>query len=291
MAKVMTAKKFASTAKDIAKNYKTLYIMGCFGAPMNKKNKLRYMDNCAYNRKPERRKMISQASADTFGFDCVCLIKGILWGWKGDTSATYGGAKYASNGVPDFGADSMLNYCSGVSTNFKNIQVGEVVWLKGHAGIYIGDGLVAECSPRWKNKVQITACANVGKKEGYNSRTWTKHGKLRFVDYSSEPKPDPTPAPDPDPKPDPEPSGKKVVKATNPAKSFDKDYNKTYTVNTKKDPLALRNGAGTNYKALTEVPKGSKVKCYGYYTNDWLYVVYETKTTIYEGYCNKAYLK
>ena len=282
----MKASEFVEKAKGLLK-LNTSYLMGGFGCRLGKDW---YDKTYAWN-KDNAELIESRTDTDpiTFGFDCVCLIKGILWGWKGDTSATYGGAKYASNGVPDFGADSMLNYCSGVSTNFKNIQVGEVVWLKGHAGIYIGDGLVAECSPRWKNKVQITACANVGKKDGYNSRTWTKHGKLRFVDYSSEPKPEPEPTPDPDPKPDP--SGKKVVKATNPAKSFDKDYDKTYIVNTKKDPLALRNGAGTNYKALTEVPKGSKVKCYGYYTNDWLYVVYETKTTIYEGYCNKAYLK
>ena len=188
MSKVMTAEKFVKTATDIAKNYKTLYIMGCFGAPMTATNKKRYSDNCAYNRKPERKKMIMAASSDTFGFDCVCLIKGILWGWNGDTSKVYGGAKYGSNGVPDVGADVIMNYCTGVSTNFKNIEAGEVVHMKGHVGIYIGNGLVAECSPRWKNKVQITACANVGKKSGYNSRTWTNHGKLKFIDYSVTPK-------------------------------------------------------------------------------------------------------
>lgn len=29
----MTAKVFVDKAVDIAKNYKTLYVMGCFGAP------------------------------------------------------------------------------------------------------------------------------------------------------------------------------------------------------------------------------------------------------------------
>ena len=29
----MTAKAFVDKAVDIAKNYKTLYVMGCFGAP------------------------------------------------------------------------------------------------------------------------------------------------------------------------------------------------------------------------------------------------------------------
>ena len=188
MSKVMTAKKFVETAIDIAKNYKTLYVMGCFGAPMTQKNKQRYSDNCSYNRKPERKKKIMAASSDTFGFDCVNLIKGILWGWDGDITKTYGGAKYGSNGVPDIGANYMMNYCTEKSTSFKNIVAGEVVHLDGHIGIYIGDGLVAECSPRWKDKVQITACANIGEKKGYNSRKWSSHGKLKFIDYSVSPK-------------------------------------------------------------------------------------------------------
>ena len=44
------------------------------------------------------------------------LIKGILWGWDGDASRTYGGAGYAINGVPDIGADTMITKCTGVST-------------------------------------------------------------------------------------------------------------------------------------------------------------------------------
>ena len=179
MSYVMTAEKLIRTLKDIAANYKTLYVMGCFGAPMNATNKKRYMDNCAYNRQAERRKMIASASSDTFGFDCVNLIKGVLWGWNGDVNATYGGAKYASNGVPDIGADTLMKYCTGVSKIFRDIVPGEAVWMKGHVGVYIGDGLVVECSPRWKNKVQITACANIGTKKGYTARQWTEHGKMK----------------------------------------------------------------------------------------------------------------
>lgn len=198
MGKVMTAAKFVEKAIDAAKNHKTLYVMGCFGAPMTAYNKQRYTNNHEYNRRPERTAMINAASADTFGFDCVCLIKGLLWGWSADKNAIYGGAKYTSNGVPDYGADTMINVCSGVSTNFSNIVPGEAVWKSGHIGIYIGNGLAVECTPAWANKVQITAVANIGPKSGYNARTWTKHGKLPYIDYSvtttPEPQPDP-PAP------------------------------------------------------------------------------------------------
>jgi hypothetical protein len=176
---------FVTILKDIAENYDTLYVMGCFGAPLNAKNKKRYCDNSSYNRQAKRTKMINAATSSTFGFDCVCLIKGVLWGWCGDCSKTYGGAKYASNNVPDIGANEIINVCSNISTDFNNIEIGELVWMKGHVGVYIGDGLAVECTPAWENKVQITACNKTIK--GYKRRNWTKHGKLPYIEYTSKP--------------------------------------------------------------------------------------------------------
>ena len=120
-------------------------------------------------------------SPPAWGFDCVGLIKAVLWGWEGNTAKSYGGAVYASNGVPDVTADTMISKCSDVSTDFNNISIGEFLWMKGHCGIYIGDGLAVESTPAWKNGVQITAC-NCTKK-GYNSRYWNKHGKLPYIIY------------------------------------------------------------------------------------------------------------
>lgn len=187
---IKTAKELATACENVAKNYKTLYVMGCFGAPMNAKNKDRYTRNHSYNQQTERTVKINSASADTFGFDCVNLIKGLLWGWSGDTGKTYGGAVYKDNGVPDINADRMINECSGVTSDFSNIQIGEVVWMSGHIGVYIGNGLAVECTPKWDDCVQITAVHNIGKKNGYNGRTWKKHGKLPYVTYEAyaEPK-------------------------------------------------------------------------------------------------------
>ena len=182
---IKTGKDLAAACLDVAENHKTLYVMGCFGAPMNAVNKARYTKNHTYNKDATRTKMINAASADTFGFDCVNLIKGLLWGWCGDTSKVYGGAKYLSNGVPEANADGMIALCKDVSTDFSKIEVGEAVWLKGHIGIYIGDGLAVESTPAWKNCVQVTAVHNIGKKSGYNGRKWTKHGKLPYVTYEA----------------------------------------------------------------------------------------------------------
>ena len=174
----------ANRLRSVATDYKTLYVMGCFGAPMTQKNKARYCSNHSYNKDAKRTALIQAATEDTFGFDCVCLIKGILWGWNGDVTKTYGGASYKANNVPDINADSMINVCTDISTDFNKIEVGEAVWVKGHIGVYIGNGLAVECTPKWDNKVQITACNQTV--SGYNRRNWTKHGKLPYIEYIEE---------------------------------------------------------------------------------------------------------
>ncbi len=189
MTKVMTNIELAARAKDAATKYRTLYIKGCFGAPMNERNKQRYSDNCAYNRRADRRNLIESAPADTFGFDCVCLIKGLLWGWCGNGTAIYGGAGYASNGVPDIGESAMIAKCDAVSTRFDldTMIPGEMLYMPGHCGIYIGGGLAVECSPAWENKVQITACnCDI---PGYHRRDWKKHGRLPWVEYQTNYRP------------------------------------------------------------------------------------------------------
>lgn len=184
---IKTAAELAKACEDVAKNYKTLYVMGCFGSPLTGANVSRYCNNHTYNKQAHRTAMIKARANQNppfFGFDCVCLIKGLLWGWSGDQAKTYGGATYASNGVPDIDANRMIRECSDVSTDFSNIQIGEVVWMQDHIGVYIGNGLAVECTPSWGNGVQITSC-NTSKK-GIHRRNWTKHGKLPYVEYSVE---------------------------------------------------------------------------------------------------------
>ena len=186
---IKTSKELATACKNVAQNYKTLYVMGCFGAPMTVANRERYIQHHSYNQKLARKNMINAASGDTFGFDCVNLIKGLLWGWSGDKSKIYGGASYNTNGVPDTNANGMIQLCKDVSTNFSKIAVGEILWLQDHVGVYIGDGLAVECTPSWKNCVQITAVHNIGRRSGYNGRVWTKHGKLPYVTYGAADEP------------------------------------------------------------------------------------------------------
>lgn len=179
----MNNREFANKARDIADNYRTSYVWGAFGLVANASNMQRMINQYSKNNK-----YLTTARAiygNGFFFDCVGLIKGILWGWYGNASKTYGGATYASNGVPDVSADQMIAYCKEVSTDFSDIEIGEVVWLSGHIGIYIGDRKVVEATPSWNSGVQISDISTTGKrtKNGSGSSYWKKHGKLPYITY------------------------------------------------------------------------------------------------------------
>lgn len=190
---IMTASELCAKARGIARDYKTSYMLGPWGWPANDKMIIRATTNGSNAQ--ANKGWLSYANAikgKGFLFDCVGLIKGILWGWNGDLSKTYGGAGYACNGVPDIGADTMIARCHDVSTDFSAIVPGEAVWMTGHIGIYVGGGVVVESTPKWNWGVQESTCLNVAGKQlpdTVGSRTWTKHGKLPWVDYSAADKP------------------------------------------------------------------------------------------------------
>ena len=272
MSKIETAAQLVKACENVAKSYNTLYVLGCCGAPMTGVNKTRYLNAQSFNRQAARKTKIQAAGANVFGFDCVGLIKALLWGWFGDVSKNYGGASVYSNGVPDVNADQMIARCKDVSTDFSQIQPGEVVWMSGHIGVYIGDGLAVEATHRWKDGVQRTAVHNIGTIPGYNGRKWTKHGKLPWINYEDVPKLDTT--------------STGAVKV-DPAATFTKSFTGTYRVNSVIG-LKLRAGASTSKKILETMPNGSTVKCYGYHTGSWLFVVSASGK---QGFCHKSLLK
>lgn len=180
--KVMNKYEFAKHARYIAEHPKTCYMLGAFGHFTNTTNISYEVARRDVNNKPYEQAALNIKDKG-FMFDCCGLIKGILWGWN-EFPGEYGGARYASNGVPDISADTFITYTD-ASTDFTNIDVGEIVWMKGHVGIYVGDGYVAEATPRWEispRGVKLTVCQNISTAGGWG-RKWTKHGKLPWVDY------------------------------------------------------------------------------------------------------------
>lgn len=84
----------------------------------------------------------------------------------------------------------------------------------------------------------------------------------------------------------------KVVVATSKATKIDKNLAGEYvtTVN-----LYMRDGAGTNKKALVKIPKGTKVQNFGYYSVangvKWLYIQVSLGGIKYTGFSSSVYLR
>ena len=145
----MNVNEFINKAKEIER-MKTKYKLGTF---MNKQE------------------------GDTYLCDCSGIIKAIFWG--------YPGGKYQVNGLPDINADRMISQCDPVTTDFTEIQPGWLVWMKGHIGIYIGDGVVIESTAAWEKKVLRSYCRGCGIPNKYNlhDRQWTKCGAFSYIQY------------------------------------------------------------------------------------------------------------
>lgn len=85
----------------------------------------------------------------------------------------------------------------------------------------------------------------------------------------------------------------KEVKAKDAARNFLRPLAGTYKVTATN--LNVRHGAGLNKKIMTAIPKGTTVKCYGYYTTylgtEWLYIMFTHNGVSYTGFASSKYLK
>lgn len=79
-------------------------------------------------------------AGDKWASDCIGLAKGYMW-WD----STKGGVRYAVNGCPDMSANGMLEKAA-VKGSIENLPEtpGLMLWMNGHAGVYIGDGWAIE---------------------------------------------------------------------------------------------------------------------------------------------------
>ncbi len=121
-----------------------------------------------------------------FMFDCCGLLKAVLWGWSGDKTATYGGAIYISNSVPDIDDQGFHDCCSMKQiTDISEIPVGAVLWKQGHVGCYIGGGNTVECTTNGNASVQFGTVGNNGVRtvSGESYGSWTMWGKMPYLDY------------------------------------------------------------------------------------------------------------
>lgn len=179
----MKAQELIDNLKSVL-SMPTWYVMGGFGTRIGKD----YIAwNYTYN--AEHRDSIEAHITNpyTFGFDCVCLIKAVLfWGFSGDQNAEYGGSKYVKS--QDITIDKFKKSCAILSTDFgeNDLVPGELVFMPNHIGVYIGNGEVIECTPAWKGNVQKTLLPwrNSSNHEHLPVRAWEQHGQSSYIDYT-----------------------------------------------------------------------------------------------------------
>ena len=115
-------------------------------------------------------------------FDCCRSVKSELWGFDFDKLKNHGGA-VCGRGYPDYTTEEMIATCYDVSEDMTNIVPGELLWFRGHVGVYMGGGNVFECAPSLKG------CAITR----LSYQHWVKHGKLPVIQYDEQPEPAPVP--------------------------------------------------------------------------------------------------
>ncbi|MCD8119760.1 MAG: NlpC/P60 family protein [Lachnospiraceae bacterium] len=205
--------------------------------------------------------------------DCVGLIKGYLWSSSTTATPSY-------NKTQDKSASGMYAASSekGKINTFPK-HAGQLVY-KGtteakihHVGVYDGNGYVYEAkghaygvvmtkfvTSEWDFWSQCPYCTD---------DTTTSTSDAKEVTAST-------------------------IKAADSAQSFDKTLAGTYTISNCTWANA-RTGAGTSKKSLVQIPAGTKVKNYGYFTKvgttNWLYVAFTYKNVNYEAFVSNTLLK
>ena len=190
----MTAQQLIDNLTSVL-SMPTWYVMGGYGARIGSSDYI----NWTYEYNAEHRALIEQhiTSPYTFGFDCVCLVKAVLfWGFSGDPTSPYGGSQYVRS--QDITIAAFKESCPTLSTSFgeNDLIPGELLFMPGHMGVYIGNGEAIECTPAWAGNVQKTLLPwrSSSNPNHLPVRTWEQHGKSSYIEYPPAPTP-PTPSP------------------------------------------------------------------------------------------------
>lgn len=176
----ITNTEFVGKLTDLANNYRTKYMWGTFGSLISSELIRQKVAQYPNNYSTERQNVLENLSGQqVWAFDCVGLIKGILWGWRGSVNETYGGAVYASVGVPDTTADGLFRLCGKSGEVSENLPVGSVLSLPGHIGVYAGNRRVIEATlGRRGDGVVFSDLADAG---------WRGSALLPWIEYPGSP--------------------------------------------------------------------------------------------------------
>lgn len=163
------------------------YVNGAFGVVLKDKQLDRYLAMNEYNKDHAETIKKRAANFPCFGFDCIGLIKGLVWGWNGDADKTYGGATYESTGVDDINLSNFFTkYCNNITyitDETYPIYVGSLLWTSGHIAIYLGGGVAIESTRYGDARIRFCRIAEMPCK--FNElpvRSFTAFGDFKLID-------------------------------------------------------------------------------------------------------------
>lgn len=111
--------------------------------------------------------------------DCIGLVKGYMWCKSPNDEKPI----YKSNGFPDCSADAQYNRSNRKGASMATLpeMPGVLVFMRGHVGIYIGDGWVIEARGHAYGVV----------KTRLKDRAWKRWALIDEIEYvKDEPKPE-----------------------------------------------------------------------------------------------------
>lgn len=164
------------------------YVNGAFGVVLYDKQLNRYLNMNDYNKEHAETIKSRAANFPCFGFDCIGLIKGLVWGWRGDADGTYGGAIYESGEIEDMNLSKFFTtYCKSITYITKEtypIHVGSLLWTSGHIAIYIGEGIAIEATRHDDAKIRFCCVKGMNNpnKSFYPEREFTAFGDFKLLD-------------------------------------------------------------------------------------------------------------
>lgn len=172
---MLKSKEIVKIAKDIVEHLTTVYAKGGCG---------QYITQSQYdalrNQYQWNKDHFDQSWLGKYATDCVCWIKGVLWGWTFEDP--YSRAKYATNGVPDFTVEQMERDLKDCVPPAK-AKEGYLLWKPGHAGMCIGNGLAIDSNYEVSGN-KVTVNGMIIRK--ISDIKWEKAGKSPYIDYSDQ---------------------------------------------------------------------------------------------------------
>lgn len=168
--------EFIKYIENIYKNKNTVYMWGDYGREVtnntiNSKSK-QYPSHYSTEKIEYLKSLVGK---NYYSFDCAGLIKSYWMSNFGSDKVKYN-SKYDKDA---YGITIGLASEKGDISTIPNIP-GVLLYMKGHCGIYLGDGYVYECTSSEKISKSKFGCVCKSK---LSDRKWTNWTKIKWLDY------------------------------------------------------------------------------------------------------------